>query len=107
MTNVNGEIFQSKDTKSFKADAGKANKETNRLSLSGNVFVESEKEGSTLECDKLVYDANEKVFEAKGNVTVTNKAMKITGVPAVVANSDFSEISSPDLYRGQNETKKH
>lgn len=106
MKGVDGEILQAKDVKTFKADEGQADKKTDILTLTGNVSISSEKEGSHLICDKLVYDSNEKVFDATGNVSVTNKTVKITGLPAVMATSDFSEISSPELFKGQNAAKK-
>lgn len=101
MFNVTGEIYHGGDTKTFKADRAVA-QTSNVLTLSGNVQVHSSKSEATLRCDKLVYNAKDKVFDAQGNVSLKGKNIDIAGVPAAMADADFTKVASPDLFKEEN-----
>ena len=101
MIGATGEIYHGDDIKSFKADRAIA-QSSNVLTLTGNVTVHSPKSAATLTCDKLVYDANEKVFDAQGNVSLKGKNIDITGVPEAKADADFTQVASPDLFKRPN-----
>jgi len=95
MSTVKGEIFQKKETKTFSADQAVA-QASNVLTLTGNVLVFSPNLKATLKCDKLVYDANKKLFDAQGNVSLKGKNINIEGVPEAVATSDFDQVASDE-----------
>lgn len=101
MFDVRGEIFQAKDTKTFHADRAVA-LSSNVLTLTGRVEVYSPKSDATLDCDKLIYDGKKKTFDASGNVSLKSKTVKITGVPEAMADSDFTQVSSPDMFKENN-----
>jgi lipopolysaccharide assembly outer membrane protein LptD (OstA) len=101
MFNVTGEILQTKDTKTFRADRAVA-VSSDVLTLTGSVVVHSPKSAATLNCDKLVYDGKKKVFDATGDVSLKTNTVKITGVPEVKADSDFTQVSSPDMFKEKN-----
>ncbi len=102
MADVKGEIFQPKETKTFRSDQAIV-QGSNVLTLAGNVQVYSPSRRATLKCDKLVYNANQKVFDAQGNVSVKGKDIDIAGIPEAMADADFKEISSPDLFSAPKE----
>lgn len=101
MHGVSGEIAQEgKPARTFIADTAVGDKEKNVLTLMGNVSVYAPEDSGNVRCDKLVYDANAGVFLANGNVSLKNKDYSLGGFPALNATSDFSEIATPDLFRG-------
>ena len=106
MQQVNGEIFQTTDTKTFKADNGSVDKPNDLLTLTGNVIVDSQKQGSHLTCDKLVYNAKNKTFDARGNVSVKSKTVSVSGVPAAMADENLDEVASPDMFQEKNAVHK-
>lgn len=102
MKSVKGQIYQQGDDKSFRADQAVGDRISNVLTLTGHVSVYSEKKGANLKCDKLIYEANRKLFMATGHVSLLSKNADIVNVPAAVAMSDFSEVSSPDMSSEKN-----
>jgi hypothetical protein len=103
MTGVRGEIYQNgKPPKVFRADTAIADKQSDVLTLSGQVSVYSPDQKANLKCDKVVWDPHKEIVQATGNVTVGNDKYTLTGLPAIMARSDFSVIATPDMFQEAN-----
>lgn len=106
MVQVTGTIFEKDQPAStFTAGEAYANKESNTLKLSGGVSVKSLKDGSLLKGSDVLYFAEKGLIEAAGNITLEAKKYTISGIPKILASADFSEIATPDMYKG-NHAKK-
>jgi hypothetical protein len=106
MVEVTGTIFENDQPAStFKAAEAYANRASNTLKLTGGVSVKSVKDGSTLSGSEVIYFAEKSLIEASGNISLDAKTYTISGIPKILASSDFSEIATPDMYKGKNAKK--
>jgi len=99
MSGVSGEIFESDGTKSFRADRAVADKNSNVLTLTGDVSVYAPKQRANLKCKKLVYNAVRKTFLGSGNVSLTSPTVTLTGVPEAESDSNFNQVASPEMFK--------
>lgn len=98
MAGVTGHLFQGgKPGSTFRAQTGIGDGVHQTLELAGDVRVFSPSLDSQLTCDRLIYDSNAKVLQAKGHVRVTGKVGTI-GTLEVWATPDSRTVANPDMF---------
>jgi len=99
MSRVSGEMYERGAVAStFVADFAEAEKQSNRLTLSGNVVVTSKEYKSTITCDKLVWDGNKNLIRALGNVRFKSKQYTAEVFDELLASPKLNQIGTPDLF---------
>lgn len=99
MSRVSGEMYERGAVAStFVADFAEAEKQSNRLTLSGNVVVTSKEYKSTIACDKLVWDGNNNLIRALGNVRFKSKQYTAEVFDELLASPKMNQIGTPDLF---------
>lgn len=99
MSRVSGEMYERGAVAStFVADFAEAEKQSNRLTLSGNVVVTSKEYKSTITCDKLVWDGNKNLIRALGNVRFKSKQYTAEVFDELLASPKMNQIGTPDLF---------
>lgn len=98
---VGGEIMKNGTVAShFTADSAIVDRQKGTLRMTGHVTITQVLKGNTpgavLHCDAVSYADADQIIKAEGNVQVRTATSSLTGLPAVWATPDFSEIGSPD-----------
>lgn len=99
--NVTGEIMkQGIEVSQFTADSAIVDRKLGTLKIAGRVKItqvnHGEKPGAVLTCQEVNYADSDQIIKAEGNVQVRTSSSSLSGLPAVWATPDFSEIGSPD-----------
>lgn len=99
LTTASGFFYEQNVQKSsFVSDRAHADKQQDTLTLSGNVKVVSLTNKTTLRCDSVAWTSSNKKVVAKGNVSVVSEGYSMSNVPELWANSDLSQVATPDLF---------
>lgn len=99
MRNVSGEMYEKGAVaNTFVADAAEAEKQSNKLVLSGSVKVTSTDYKSTITCDKLVWDGNNNLIRALGNVRFKSRQYTAEVFDELLASPKMNQIGTPDLF---------
>jgi lipopolysaccharide assembly outer membrane protein LptD (OstA) len=99
MLGVTGTIFQAqRPVTTFRADRGEADRTHQMLTLEDHVRVTAIKDGSRLNCDRLVYDARGKFYRATGHVTILGPAGQVGTLSEVLTTPDLAVVATPELF---------
>ena len=99
MTDVHGEIYKDPVIAStFKAKYGTADKDSQILTLTDHVVINSSDPEFTLTCDKVIYDAKRKIVKAIGHVRVLGTLSTVGTIDELWGTPDFKKIASPQLF---------
>lgn len=99
MTTVSGVMYEdNKEASVFRADSAEAVRETQMLTLLGNVRVESKGQKAVLSCDKAEWHAAKRLIKAFGHVRIAGPAGTLSGLSEVWAKPDLKIIGTPDTF---------
>jgi lipopolysaccharide assembly outer membrane protein LptD (OstA) len=96
---VSGQVFRDgKLVSTFSADKANADPDSQVLILTGHVVVVSVEHNATLHCDRLRYEARQKVYKAEGNVLVKTESGAKGTLSEAWATTDLTKVATPDLF---------
>lgn len=99
IANVEGQMFAAgKAANRFRAKAGRADQDRNRLVLVGEVRIEDLARGAILTADRVVYDGAKEQIEASGTVKVLSESYSMGPFETLLATPDLSDIGTPDRF---------
>ena len=111
MNGISGMIYErGRPVGSFTADLARAYRESDRLTLSGNVKLTSDlpdsmqrhgepPEKAVLTCDELEWDAGEDLVKAKKNVIMDASEYKMGAFPELWCTPGFDLVGTPALFQ--------
>lgn len=99
MSEVSGEMYEKGTVaNTFVAENAEAEKTSNKLILTGNIKVTSKVYGSTITCDKLVWNGNKNLVRALGNVKFKSNQYSAETFNELLASPKMNQIGTPDLF---------
>lgn len=104
MDTVTGTIYHEGEAVSdFRADSGRAEKESERLTLDGNVRITARKGGGVLTCESLEWLPSRRLVAAKGKVRFEDDVYEAGTFSELWATPEMDAIGTPDRFGGKDE----
>jgi hypothetical protein len=99
LTTVTGTIFNDQGAAcTFAGDRSRVDKAKDVLILEGRVRLISVDPKMTLTCDKLRYEAGNKLVKAQGNVRIVGEGGTVSGLQEIWTTPELNLVATPDAF---------
>lgn len=99
MSSVSGEMYENGQVaNTFVADYAEAEKQSNRLTLTGHISVKAKEHAASMACEKLEWDGLKQLMKATGNVNLKSDLYDAGVFDILLASPTMNKIGTPDLF---------
>lgn len=101
LTDVSGSLYKDgKVASTFTADSGEADQSAGRLSLMGDVEINSavSKQKGTLNCEKMSFAEEDRIIKFSGGVHLNGQGFSLGEFDELWSTPDLMVISTPELF---------